>query len=329
MRRKAAALLGFACLAFQTPGADQKTVVRPVEIQDVLKNPGMGITTFQRFAGQPLNDGLKWSEEGPTGKLKDAAVDFPPSSIAYCRWFWTAIEPVKGQIQWKILDGALEQARVHGQTLAIRLMPYDEQHPIPDWYQHSGAKRANKPEDQDGKTWQPDFSDRLYLKHWGELIAAVGARYDGHPDLDTVDISSIGYWGEGWSPYMPSFETQQALIDIYFDAFKKTPLLVNFDQEKALAYGTSRGAGWRLDCLGDMRTNSDDPYFPPEMLDIYPQQIARARIEDAWKRAPDFARNLLGSGVLETAGLGCELHPRPGAALARDFGEREVVTDPG
>ena len=189
-------------------------------------------------------------------------------------------------MRWEILENALEQARKHGQTLAIRLMPYDENHPLPDWYQKSGARRANKPQDPDGKVWQPDFTDPLYLKYWGRLIAAAGGRYDGHPYLDTVDISSVGYWGEGWSPYMPDFEVQKALIDIYFDAFRKTPLLMNFDQQRALAYATAKGAGWRLDCLGDMRTTSNDPYFPPEMLDVYPQQIVRAGIQEAWKRSP-------------------------------------------
>ena len=40
-----------------TPSAAQKdtVVVRPKEISDVLVNPGMGITTFQRFNGQALN----------------------------------------------------------------------------------------------------------------------------------------------------------------------------------------------------------------------------------------------------------------------------------
>jgi len=265
-----------------------RVIVRPRPIDDVLVNPGMGITTFQRFNDEPINPGLEWSEEGPTAvrEASEGPVDFPRTSIAYCRWFWETIEPESGAIQWQILDTALEQARKHGQTLAIRLMPYDQKHPLPEWYRNSGARRANRPEDPDGEIWQPDFSDPLYLKYWGRLIAAVGARYDGHPYLDTVDISSIGYWGEGWSPYMPDFEHQKALIDIYFDAFKKTPLLMNFDEERALAYGTAKGAGWRLDCLGDMRTASNNPYFPPEMLDVYPQQVVRAGIQEVWKRSP-------------------------------------------
>jgi hypothetical protein len=263
-------------------------VVRPAEIHDVLVNPGMGITTFQRFNGQALNAGLEWSEEGPTTRLPQAATppDFPGTSISYCRWFWDVIEPEPGKFRWDIIDLALEEAHAHGQRLAIRLMPYDPKHPLPEWYRNSGARRANKPTDKDGKIWQPDFSDPLFLKYWGELAAAAGERYDGHPDLDTVDISSIGYWGEGWSPYMPAFPVQKPAVDVWTEAFKRTPLLMNFDEQHALTYGTQQGAGWRLDCLGDMRLTSDNKDFRAEMLTVYPQQVVRAGIQDVWQRSP-------------------------------------------
>jgi len=266
----------------------ENVIVRPVESRELLVNPGMGITTFQRYNGDELNPGLKWSEEGPTAKLSSpsAMPDFPRASISYCRWYWSVLEPQPEQFRWDPIDLALEQARAHHQTLAIRMMPYDSEHPLPEWYRQSGAKRANKPSDADGKIWQPDFGDSLYLKYWGGLVSEAGARYDGHPDLDSVDVSSVGYWGEGWSPYMPEFQPQKALIDIYLDAFRRTPLLMNFDEPRALAYATARGTGWRLDCLGDMRTHSDDPYFPAEMLDVYPQQIVRTGIQDIWKRSP-------------------------------------------
>jgi hypothetical protein len=263
-------------------------VVRPSEIRDVLVNPGTGITTFQRFNGQALNPGLEWSEEGPTTQLPQAPTrpDFPDTSIAYCRWFWDVIEPEPGKFRWDIIDLALAEARRHGQTLAIRLMPYDPKHPLPQWYRNSGARRANKLSDKDGDIWQPDFANPLYLKYWGQLVAEAGQRYDAHPYLDSVDISSVGYWGEGWSPYMPAFPHQKMLIDIWLDAFKRTPLLMNFDEQQALTYGTEHGAGWRLDCLGDMRTSSDNKFFSPEMLDIYPQQVVRAGIQDVWQRSP-------------------------------------------
>ena len=267
----------------------ETVVVRPIESEELLVNPGMGITTFQRFNGQELNAGLSWSEDGPTAKLSDAASkpDFPDSSIAYCRWFWSTIEPEQEKVRWEIIDAALRQARDHNQTLAIRLMPYDQKHPLPEWYRNSGAHRANRDTDKDGAVWQPDFADPLFLRFWGRLIAAAGARYDGHPDLESVDISSIGYWGEGWSNYMPAFSVQKQLIDIYFDAFKHTALLMNFDEPQALAYGTGRGAGWRLDCLGDMRSAEPNPAGSwSHMLDFYPEQVVRTGIQDVWQHAP-------------------------------------------
>jgi hypothetical protein len=85
---------------------------------------------------------------------------------------------------------------------------------------------------------------------------------------------------------MPAFPYQKALIDIWFDAFPNTTLLMNFDEPTALTYGTARGAGWRLDCLGDLRVKANDPYFQPEMLDVYPQQVVRSGVQDVWQKRP-------------------------------------------
>ena len=134
----------------------------------------MGIETFQRFSGQPLNEGVRWSEVGPEAPAADAgsAVDFPTSSVAYLRWFWSQIEPQRGTYRWSIIDDALAEAHRHGQRLAIRIMPYDDKHAMPDWYQASGAKRANAATDKDGAIWSPDADDPLYAK----LLERAGRR---------------------------------------------------------------------------------------------------------------------------------------------------------
>ena len=317
----------FLACAANAVAQQETTILRPKEISDVLVNPGMGIETFQRFNGDAINSGLGWSEEGPVVKLGPAsgAVDFPASSISYCRWFWETLEPEQGKVRWEILDEALRQARAHHQALAIRLMPYDQKHPLPEWYQKSGARRANQPTDKDGNIWQPDFADPLYLKYWGAVVAEAGARYDGHPDLDSVDISSVGYWGEGWSDYMPAFEVQKKLVDIWLDAFKRTPLLMNFDEENALAYGTEHGAGWRLDCWGDMRGVTGAHWC--HMLDFYPQQIVRAGIQDVWQRSPVSLETCWVPGGWKEKGYDLGLHHGPGAAVARFVGEHQVVGD--
>ncbi|MGH9397041.1 MAG: DUF4832 domain-containing protein [Terriglobia bacterium] len=292
MKYTASIILAIAvliCLASPTLAQTGDIVIHPREISGPLVNPGMGIETFQRFNGDSLNPDFMWSEAGPTTTLTPAPAkpDFPESTISYCRWFWQTLEPKHGDIHWEIIDNALEQAREHHQTLAIRLMPYDENHPLPEWYRNSGARRANKSNDPDGSIWQPDFSDPLYLKYWGELVTAAGKRYDGNPWLESVDISTVGYWGEGWSDYMPAFGFQKRLIDVYLAAFTRTPLLMNFDQPAALAYGVSHGAGWRLDCWGDMgELRGERKSGRSEMLDVYPEQIVRTGIQNAWERSP-------------------------------------------
>ncbi|HSS99738.1 MAG TPA: beta-galactosidase, partial [Terriglobales bacterium] len=182
MKTILAVLILFSCLSY----AQRNTViVRPKPIDEVLQNPNMGITTFNRFNGQATNPPLKWSEIGPVEKVQQATSkpDFPDTTIAYLRWYWNALEPERGKYRWDIIDLALQEARAHGQTLAIRLMPYSNQDPLPSWYESTGARRANKSTDKDGKIWQPDFSDPIYLKLWGELVAEAGKRYNGNPNL--------------------------------------------------------------------------------------------------------------------------------------------------
>jgi len=284
MSTRAVALL--TILFCSIASAAQNTVVRPTEIDDILVNPGMGIETFNRFSGQALNEGVTWSEVGPETALPDSAahaVDFPGSSVAYLRWFWSQLEPQPGKYRWEIIDTALAEAHGHHQKLAIRLMPYDNKHALPEWYIRSGARRANKSADKDGEIWSPDANDPLYINAWTAIIKEMGRRYDGHPDLDHVDVSTAGYWGEGWGPYLPEWPVQQQLIDLYFQGFPRTLLLMNFDELPALVYGTKKGAGWRLDCWGDMGRPSRN--FA-HMLDLYPQQIARGKLQDVWRTAP-------------------------------------------
>jgi len=64
----------------------QTKIVRPKEIDEVLVNPGIGFTTLNRFNGDPLNPGTKWTEGHPfevfpfSGKLEVAGQ--PLTSIA-------------------------------------------------------------------------------------------------------------------------------------------------------------------------------------------------------------------------------------------------------
>src|ERR1700761_5657076 len=103
------AILPIFFLFFAAAVPNETTIVRPVEIPDVLTNPGMGIQTFQRYNGDALNSGVEWPEEGPIKILAPPSLrpDFPMSTVAYCRWHWSTLEPEQGKVRWDIIDLAL------------------------------------------------------------------------------------------------------------------------------------------------------------------------------------------------------------------------------
>jgi hypothetical protein len=117
------------------------------------------------------------------------------------------------------------------------------------------------------------------------MIRAVGARYDGNPDLESVDLAIVGAWGEGAGSVELSQPTREALVDAYLDAFKQTPLVMLLTDAKTNGYAISKAdVGWRIDCLGDMG-GFNNPNWS-HMQDYYPQGIINFGMEDAWKKAP-------------------------------------------
>jgi len=266
-------------------------VTRPKVIDDVLINPGIGFMTFQRFNGDKLNEGKGWTEGFPIvyqdfdGNLENE--NHPMTSIAYFRIYWKYIEQEKGSYNWELIDKALETARARKQTLMLRIAPYgaNDEEDVPAWYRELLGK---PPEKFDGPGWMVDAEDPTYAEHFGGFIRALGRRYDGHPDMESVDLSIVGSWGEGIGSNLLTRTTREALVDAYTDSFKETPLLMLLTDKKTNSYGLSKAnVGWRVDCLGDVCGNawehSDDW---SHMNDYYPQQLIRSGMQEAWKKAP-------------------------------------------
>jgi hypothetical protein len=261
--------------------------VRPQEINDVLVNPGIGFMTFQRFNGDALNEGTRWTEGYPIvyqefkGSLENK--NHPMTSMAYFRVYWKFIEPEQGKYRWDLLDSALKTARSRGQTLLIRIAPYgtEASNDVPDWYRKMlGDESATLPV----KKWRTNPEDPRYVLHFGGMIREFGKRYDDHPDLESVDMSIVGAWGEGEGSDRLSPQTRRALVDCYIDAFKSTHLVALLTDAGTNGYALSRRAvGWRVDCLGDMGGFSKTW---SHMYDMYPESIINYGVRDAWMKAP-------------------------------------------
>ncbi len=276
----------------------QDVVVRPREIDDVLLNPGIGFMTFQRFNGDDLNEGNGWTEGLPisyqrfTGNLEN--LQHPPTTMAYWRIYWKFLEPEPGHYRWDLIDTALRTARERGQTLMLRVAPHGRTEAdaaayvgvkgvaadVPSWYREMvGPWRKLAV-----AKWLVDPEDARYVKHFGNFIRALGKRYDGHPDLEAVDVSIVGAWGEGAGSELLTEPTRRALLDAYIDSFPITHLLMQLADPRSNGYALLRkDIGWRLDCLGNMGMRSPEW---SHMLDWYPQQIINYGLRDAWRKAP-------------------------------------------
>jgi len=243
-----------------------------VEYTGFLKIPGVGFQTFGRFEDEDIN-----LQQMPFR-----------SGSAYFRWMWLDIEPQEGVYNWELIDYHLARARENDQTLEFRIMlewPAAYEIGIPDWLVDKGVSlRLTNCEGHD--YYSPDLEDPVIREYHIKLIQALGERYDGHPDLGSVDMGSVGMWGE-WHEYchpelMPSREERSAIIDLYYESFPNTPLVALVDDKQAIAYAAGKGrSAWRGDCWGNYLPEGEgwnhhaDSYWPAAEL-----------IPDAWKNGP-------------------------------------------
>jgi hypothetical protein len=151
---------------------------------------------------------------------------------------------------------------------------------IPQWLLDKGIKYTYSACPQEGAHYEVDMEEPIVKQYHEKLIMALGARYDGHPDLALVDIGSVGLWGE-WHNYcdtalMPSDAARKNIIDLYYQAFPNTPLTALVDDKANVLYANIKGrSAWRGDCWG----NGDAPgvgwnhhknsYWP--MVNIMPE----------------------------------------------------------
>jgi Domain of unknown function (DUF4832) len=261
---------GSRAQADSEPIAQRTVTIHPQEIDEILYNPGMGFADFHfgQF-GRPM------SRE-----------EYPRSTVAYFRWSWADLETAEAVYNFDLVDRVLEQAKAKGETLAFRIMSEYERG-SPQWLLDKGVAFVKE---TDGIF--PDYNDPVFLDYHERLIRAFGGRYAGSPDIDHIDIGSVGCWGE-WNTaccqgteaqckqFFPTPENQIKITDGYFTYFPNTPLVMLHGGQ--LKYAVSHGAGWRGDCFGDYG------YFRPDwnhMEHAYARVLRDPVIAAAWKKGP-------------------------------------------
>jgi hypothetical protein len=253
-----------------SPGSPPTVVtVRPIETSDILYNPGMGFADFH----------FGWGNPPPAGQ-------YPPQTVAYFRWTWDELEPSEGQYNFGMVDSVIEQAKAKGETLAFRIMSVYEGS-TPKWVRDKGVDSVTV-----GSDIFPDHNNPVFLDYHERLVKAFGNRYAGTPEIDHVDIGSVGCWGE-WNTaccgtsealctqYFPTDPNKLRITDWYFQYFPGTPLVMLVGGP--VEYAASKGAGWRGDCFGDY--GIFDPTWN-HMVDVYEPAVQIPLVGSAWKAGP-------------------------------------------
>lgn len=266
-----------ACVAFAlfvqlsqgAPRASLDASVRFTEVDTLFANPGQGWMTQRR---------------APDPKPRF------PASVVYTRFNWVDAEPEQGHYNWDVLDRVVQAWKPLGATVAFRVMTCNAHsagyYASPKWLFDAGCKghdylRGGDDPTSGGKRItriEPEYSDPLYLESHARFIKALGARYDGSPYIEFLDIGSYGIWGEWHTSHPAPVEIRKKIVDMYLDAFRRTPLVFMSDDAEVLAYALSKGTGFRRDGVGS-------PWHEQNWIGSK-KYAAVQGMADVWRKAP-------------------------------------------
>ena len=138
-----------------------------------------------------------------------------------------------------------------------------------------------------GDKMVPEFDDPIFQAKLHKFVTALGARYDGNPNLAYIDVRDYGNWGEGhlW-PFLMldpavrevSPEQVQTLLQFYRDAFHHTQLIVPWGKkpyDSIYDWAIAQGMGLRRDGIcgnsdgSEMAKASGKEPVAFEFFDVY------------------------------------------------------------
>ena len=252
------------------------------------QNTNTGFMSFQGFRGEPLYSDCIVRPENKFTETEhyecyprpsyieekgDEQGYYPDTSIVYIRILWKEWERDRGVYNYDFIQGIIDKAKEHGQTLLLRLMAHStrECDDVPEWLK----TLVDCPKRPAGERVKDSPTDPLFIELFVEAIKALGERFDKDPILETVDISLPGAWGEGHNLHLYSNKDLEKLFDAYTDTFKNTRLIGQIARPELIMRASEKcSVGARGDGFGS----------PQHIYEEYPPLFEQ--IEDLWKTAP-------------------------------------------
>lgn len=207
-----------------TSVSPRKTVVHLEDNGAALRNPGMG-WVFHHY------DNSIWQYGEICGPGYDGR-EFPGLSVVYLRIAWSFLEPAEGEFNWSILDSVIQRYERMGIRYAFRITAFEgnaAEDGIPRWLREAGCPGFIGT--AYGKEhWEVDYASEMLLEKLENFLTALGKRYGDDPNLEFVDVGSLGIWGEG-HPIAKPYPTEvlKKHCELHKKAFPKKWIVFNDD----------------------------------------------------------------------------------------------------
>ena len=347
------------------------------ESNEVLRTPGVGI---HAGISHPPTPKERATCSFVSDSEKDEKAGLKPGAF-YMRLLWQDIETSDDVFDLQMLEEVLDCAHKKGKAIDFRVQlawpNYPKYHNksrgldpnkqysmgLPDWLKE---KRGFKSKQTTiGSPEQPpymlaDWDNKVFWREHAELIKTLGDAFDGHKALNSIDIGSVGFWGE-WhydlgpknrlgQEYLPSVQKQKEIIDLYKLHFKNTPKIALEDSFNRLTFDdvgaetaryvmASEDIGWRGDSWGSKYFNGR---YDKEQKNIIPDLWKKGNISietsadfyhwesdpsdfDRLKRSLAFAENWHTSRIHTKSGYVPDAFIVPLRSLAKKLGFRFVL----
>ncbi len=181
---------------------------------------------------------------------------------------WNVMEPEEGEINLEPIREIRSRVQALGKRFILRVVTSEH---TPPWVFSRGVP-AVIDRTEDSPKMAPLYWHALYLRRLEILVNALGGALDGDPSLAGVQIGIAGFGemvlgGDDWlqQGFTPSLwtETCRSIIDIYRNAFRRTPLLVMImsqefskgreiePMEQIAEYAASKGIGLQFNGLSE------------------------------------------------------------------------------
>ena len=230
-----------------------------VDDKTVLRNPHKG--WFWHYIDNGYTRGAYREHHDPNDDLSD----FPGLNHLYLRFDWGDVEKEEGVYDFSYLDEIMDTWGARGYRFSLRVCTYEGtpeiNHATPAYVYEKGARCYLL----EGGKIQPDFGDPIFLEYLEKFMQVFGAKYNGDPRIECIDIGTLGTWGEGHTVEgdgcIYPLDIVKAHFDLHARYFPDTYVLCNDDHiaarfcrgqdevQEMLNYAAARGFGVQDDSI--------------------------------------------------------------------------------